>query len=210
MTGPGHIAQNARRRGAFWPTGAMVILLGAGGGACLAKASVQEERVDYRFTPPALQVPLSLPAGTVMATTIIPDDVLGHRDDSGAERLWFSDRREASGPVITAPTNLAGVGIRMVLESAVRSAATPASTGGWNVWPALPQMSRGGIHVELVKTGPMRPGAVSAVRSDVQYRVPGRTGASPRPARLVHLHYTGYLSIDILDARHRDAGHRPS
>lgn len=119
------------------------LLFGIGTSMCLATFSPPDGHVDYRFTPSALPLPLSLPVGTVMATTVIPDDVLGRHDDDGQGELWFSDGLGGSGPVITVPTNLAGVGMRLVLESGVAPHAPVASAGGWNVWPALPQMTGG-------------------------------------------------------------------
>lgn len=148
----------------------------------------------YRFAKPALLVPASLLAGTVMATTLIPERASPVRGTAVRDEvLWVDGRRP--GRQVTVATNLAGVALRMTLERAAVDSTSAPLSGRWNDWPAPPVLTRSGIRVELVKTGPMRAGTVSRI-PDVHYRL-----LAGHPAAVVEtLHYDGHLSIGLAGA----------
>lgn len=154
-------------------------------------------RTTYRFAVPALQVPASLPTGTVMATARIPLRWAAPEEASCdapvRETLWHAG---VSRAVIQLATDLSGVDVRLVLEPAFPP-DIPLQTGtGWNMWPSPSPRSQGGVRVELVKSGPMRRGRVSRV-PDVQYR---RTQGAGNVARREILHYGGQVRIDVVDS----------
>ncbi|KNC92910.1 hypothetical protein [Trabulsiella odontotermitis] len=117
----------------------------------------------WHFHDSPLVVAESLPVGTVIAVTQIPEQ--GARFAmTGSTRgaLWCRSRYVRS--VATARTDLDGVAVRIIPEKQAGFSATGAAREG-RVW------RQGGIRIELVKTGPLRSGRLTRLQDVVEYRL---------------------------------------
>lgn len=124
----------------------------------------------YQFPVTALVVNAQLLAGTVVASATIPEGpLLGH---SGERHLWSGFWRP-DGRLTTfleVPSDLPGLTLRAVVaRTLARPARTKGAFGG-APWLPLP-LSSGGLRIELVKTGAVTPGVMTAGRGSVQYRI---------------------------------------
>ncbi|HBC7422585.1 TPA: hypothetical protein KEY88_005375, partial [Serratia marcescens] len=70
----------------------------------------------------------------------------------------------------------------------------------WNARKPLRSITQGGLRIELVKTGPIQPGVMTAVGGDMQYRL--YTGRAPhlRLSVVERLRYVGQLVIEVSGA----------
>lgn len=176
--------------------------LAPGYALCLNGEPAMRVTTTYHFGSKPVRVGKRLPVGTVIATTLIPAARLVMQCDSEIQGGVWSI--EGLAPRYRmAPTDVEGVGVRVVSEKNDEADASEGgSAWGWNTYPPLRRMTRSGLRIELVKTGPIHPGVLTHV-ADMQYRVYAGHAAHPRLAVIEHLHYAGQLTIEIIGS---DAG----
>ncbi|MBS3894861.1 MULTISPECIES: hypothetical protein [Serratia] len=177
------------------------LLLSAPGYAlCLCGNQVVTLTTPYHFGAGPVRVGGNEPLGTVIASTIIPEgSVITRCDGDVSEGLW--NARGLHARYRMAPTNVAGIGVRVVSEKT--SPATddrPGLPWRWNARKPLRSITQGGLRIELVKTGPIQPGVMTAVGGDMQYRL--YTGRAPhlRLSVVERLRYVGQLVIEVSGA----------
>lgn len=175
-----------------------LLLLSAPGYAlCLSGDRVVTLTTPYHFGVGPVRVGGSEPLGTVIASTLIPEgSVITRCDGDVREGLW--NLRGLHAHYRMASTNVDGVALRVVSEKtplmADESRGFPWS---WNARKPLRSITQGGLRVELVKTGPIRPGVMTTVTGDLQYRL--YTGQPPhqRLSVVENLRYVGQLVIEV-------------
>lgn len=179
----------------------ILMLLSAPGYAlCLSGDQLVTLTTPYHFGVGPIRVEGSVPLGTVIATTLLPEGSVITRCDSESHDGVWSMRGVHSRYQMT-PTNIDGVGLRVVSEKSVGTGDEGA--GGawyWNARKSLRNITQGGLRIELVKTGPIRPGVMTTVVGDVQYRL--YTGQPPhqRLSVVESLRYVGQLIIEVTGA----------
>lgn len=148
-------------------------------------AALREAQSLYRFTQGEVRVPVSLPVGTVMATTrILP----GERRCTGEGRVvLLRVAPMAATRLVMLATNVPGVGVRLTLP-------------GGRTWADREEAPAGAgtVEGELVKTGPIGPGMVTAVTPTVYRQCVRRMGK--RGGEVVwteRLQYRGALSVAV-------------
>ncbi|WP_329911576.1 hypothetical protein [Serratia quinivorans] len=185
-------------------TGLLVLctaLLSAQGHAlCLGGGQTVSITTPYHFGPGPLRVDAGLPPGTVIASVLIPEgSVIARCEGEVSEGVWFVPGQPRG--YLMAQTNVTGVGVRVMSEKADSAGDEEmVPTWGWNPRAPRHNLTRGGVHLELVKTGPIHPGVMTRVTGEVQYRL--YTGQPPhrRLTVMEHLHYVGQLVIEVTGA----------
>lgn len=152
----------------------------------------------YHFGAGPVRVDSGLPLGTVIASTLIPEgSVITRCDGDMHEGVW--NIKGLHSRYRMAPTNVKGVGLRVVSEKSGQMDGGPLTlTWRWNARKPLRSITQGGLRIELVKTGPIQPGVVTRVAGEVQYRL--YTGSPPhqRLAVVERLRYVGQLVIEVI------------
>ncbi|WP_123905317.1 hypothetical protein [Serratia liquefaciens] len=167
---------------------------------CLSGDQVVALTTPYHFGVGPVRVEGSEPLGTVIASTLIPEgSVITRCDGDVREGIWSF--RGLHAHYRMASTNVDGVGLRVVSE---KSPPMEDEARGfpwhWNARKPLRSITQGGLRVELVKTGPIRPGVMTSVVGDLQYRL--YTGQPPhqRLSVVESLRYVGQLVIEVSGA----------
>lgn len=165
---------------------------------CLSGEQAVTITTPYHFSAGPVRVGMGLPLGTVIASTLIPEgSVITRCDGDLRAGVWNVDGLHSRYRM--APTNVDGVGVRVVSEKSDWAGdEAVAVTGRWNARKLLHSITQGGLRIELVKTGPIRPGVVTSVAGEVQYRL--YTGKPPhqRLAVVENLRYVGQLVIEVI------------
>ncbi|MGP0906795.1 hypothetical protein [Serratia sp. CY76391] len=171
---------------------------------CLTGTQTMTLTTAWQFMPAVVTVNDALPVGTVVASVVIPEGrVLGWCRVPVQAGLW--DGRQLQSWYQAAATNVPGLSVRLVTEPA---ASLPVWSGGRRGWStSVNRLGRGGLRIELVKNGVVRPGTLTRVNGTVQYRT--YLGSPPRAhlAMVETLRYVGRLvivvngSLSVPDAR---------
>ncbi|EHN8908229.1 hypothetical protein ACEV60_17910 [Enterobacter ludwigii] len=165
---------------------------------CLSGDQTVSITTPYHFASGPVRVDVDLPLGTVIATTLIPEgSVITRCDSVSLDGVWSKQGLHSRYQM--ASTNMDGVGLRVVSEKLGRTSDGDGEPAWrWNVRKPLRHITQGGLRIELIKTGPIRPGVLTTVASDVQYRL--YTGSPPhqRLAVVESLRYVGQLVIDVI------------
>lgn len=167
---------------------------------CLSGDRTVRITTPYHFGSKPVQVGGGLPLGTVIATTFISaGSVITRCDKDIHDGVWSIEGFDPRYRM--APTNVDGVGLRVVSEKANRvdDKATELSWR-WNASPPLRSITQGGLRIELVKTGPIHPGVVTRVAGEVQYRLYTGDSAHQRLVVVENLLYVGQLVIEVIGA----------
>jgi len=162
--------------------------------ACLTGTQAMTLTTAWQFMPAVVTVSDALPVGTVVASVVIPEGRgLGWCRGPVQAGLW--DGRQLQSWYQAAATNVPGLTVRLVTEPEVSRPAWPGGRRGWS--SSVSRLGRGGLRIELVKNGVVRPGTLTQVNGTVQYRT--YIGSPPR-ARLAvveTLRYVGRLVIVV-------------
>lgn len=181
------------------------LLLGAlfcahGHALCLEGEKTVDIVTPYHFATPFVRVAAGLPLGTVIATAVIPEgSVIARCGGDVQEGIWSA--KGARQRFVTVSSNVPGVSVRVVSEKrALTETPDVGPVWQWNVRPPQHRITQGGVRIELVKTGPVKPGMLTSVSEEVQYRMYTNQASHSRLVMRERLRYMGQLIIEVSGA----------